>query len=160
MRQGGTLWLLRKRFGDGLLAIDLHGHEQCAEDAAAVVETGRDDVVVDAVFDLMACDVAAEPVSGARADRRKQACMLHDAAAEDDPLRRDRQRDLGAELAEVVGFDVPDRMVRRGVAEFVTEPRDVRGAVGQTFETITVMQAYACEAELVVIPVVAQRSAL
>ena len=86
--------------------------------------------------------------------------MLHHAAAEDDPLRRDRQRDLGAELAEVIGFDVPDQMVRRGVAAFVTEPRDVRGAVGQTFETIAVMQAYACEAELVVIPVVAQRSAL
>ena len=37
---------------------------------------------------------------------------------------------------------------------------DVDRAVGQTFETIAVMQAYACEAELVVIPVVAQRSAL
>ena len=121
--------MLRKRFGDALLAIGVHGHEQCAEDAAAVVETGWDDVVVDAGFDLMACDVAAEPMLCARADQRKQAHVLHHAAAEDDPLRRDRQCDLRAELAKVIGFDVPDRMVRRGVAEFVAEPRDDRGAV-------------------------------
>ncbi len=86
--------------------------------------------------------------------------MLHHAAAEDDPLWRDRQRDLRAELAEAVGFDVQDRMVRRRIAEFVVEPRDDGGAVRQTFEAVAVMRTHAGETKLVAIPVVAQRSAL
>ena len=52
-------------------------------------------------------------------------------------------------MTEVIGFDAPDRVIGRRIAEFATQPRDDGGAVGQAFQTIAVVRAHAGEIEVV-----------
>jgi hypothetical protein len=130
----------------------LDGQQQGAQQAAVGAQAGGDDVAVDVGVDLRAVDVAAEPMLQAQAQRREQARLLHHAAAEHEALRRGQQRDLCAQLPQVVRFDAPQRMIVRRLAEFATEAGVERGAAGEAFETVAMKRTDAVETAVVRMP--------
>src|SRR6266403_1817299 len=65
----------------GMALSRIHGQRQRTEDTGAVTEIGRDAITIDAVEELAAIDVTAQPVGQARTNERQQARLIHDAAA-------------------------------------------------------------------------------
>ena len=76
-------------------------------------------------------------------DQRKQRLVLHHAAAQDDPLGRDRANHVHQRQSQVVGLEWPGRMIgRQGIARLLPTIAD-RRAAGQSFQAVAVKRAVA-----------------
>ena len=58
-------------------------------------------------------EVAVQQSTGLFADHREEECLLHDAAAQDDFLRREGAHGVRAELRQVFALQRPGRVLRR-----------------------------------------------
>src|SRR2546427_11410128 len=84
-----------------------------SQDAAVVSEFGRDDVLIDSVDHFSHADVAVQQLQGVAPDLGKEARLSHDAATEDNPLRRQRANQVGHTERQVTRLELPSLMVQR-----------------------------------------------
>src|SRR5437667_11498758 len=109
-----------------------------SQDAGVVSELGRDDVLIDAVDHVSRADVTVQQLQRLAPDQGEEAWLPHDAAAEDNPLRRQRANEVGHTEREVMRLQLPSLMVQRETPT-ITSPASVEGgARRQTLPAVAV----------------------
>src|ERR1700744_2421241 len=118
-----------------------HRQAQRTEQTGARTELGRNDITARIRQYFAAVYVAAQPIQHARAHQGKKALLAHHAAPEDDSLRRDREHQLGAKLAQVIGLQLPLQV--RGIQqlELAAAARDNCRSGGQALEAVSMKRA-------------------
>ena len=98
---GNGEWL--GTFGVGL-AGRLAGQGDGAEDAGPAAQTGRDDEGVDGFQDLGCLDLVVEQRLDFGPDQGEEVGLLHDAAAENEPLGREDADEVDGGQGQVMGL--------------------------------------------------------
>ena len=91
------------------------GQQQGAKSPAFCAEPGFDDIGINTVQDLLRMDIAVQDGTGLFPDQGKEVLLLHDAAAENDLLRRESANGVGAHLGQICRFQSPGFMVLREI---------------------------------------------
>src|SRR2546426_12646555 len=78
-----------------------------SQDAGVVSELGRDDVSIDSVDHFSHADVTVQQLQGVAPDQGEEAWLPHDAAAEDNALRRQRANQVRHTDREEMDLQLP-----------------------------------------------------
>ena len=92
----------------GLLSVErLFGENQRAENSGAVVERGRNDIIVNAIRKFPSLYITVEQSGKLFSDQSEEVSLLHDAAADYDPLRRKCADPRNKPEREIIRFKRP-----------------------------------------------------
>ena len=125
------------------------GQNQRAQHAGAARELRGDHVGINALEDRRHADVAVEQTEEFFANHWEEQFLLHDAAAEENALRRQSADPGGKSHGEIAGFEFPGGMIGRKLWRRSSPASLDGGARSEAFETILVVGATAGERILV-----------
>ena len=121
--------------------MGLFGQQPGAEDTAVGSQARLDDIIPETVFHRRMNNVAAQCLQGFLPDFGEDEFLLHDAAAENDLLRREGEDRDGTKLGKVVAFQLPGGMGLRQFPGGKTPFFLNGGAGGHAFQAAAVIGA-------------------